>query len=212
MLLSDRDWSQTSTAPSLEAQDKERLHFHHRGEKIPLMTQGVWQVCRGWVQLSTTHVNGEDVLLGWAAPSSFFGQWCTRLEMYEATALSDVYLRWFFLSEVESSPLLSRSLLNHLNQRLRQTETLLAIAGQRRVEDRLHQLLLLLKDEMGQDLAAETRLEVRFTHQNLASAIGTTRVTVTRLIGKLQRLGYLHFDNQRHIILNNQHFEQLERM
>lgn len=210
MLLSDRD--RLYTPNSSEIQDKQRFHLYHRGEKVPLMTQGVWQVCRGWVHLSTTHATGEEVLLGWAAPSSFFGQWSTRLEMYEATALSDVYLRWFFLSEVESSPPLSRSLLTHLNNRLRQTEALLAVTGQRRVEDRLHQLLLLLKDEMGQNLDGETRLEVRFTHQNLASAIGTTRVTITRLLGKLQRHGYLRFDQDRHIILNNQQFEQLDRL
>jgi CRP-like cAMP-binding protein len=212
MLLSDRAIPQPLSSTQVETQDGQRLHFYHRGEKIPLMTQGVWQVCRGWVQLGTTHASGEDVLLGWAAPSSFFGQWSTRLEMYEATALSDVYLRWFFLSEVESSPHLSRSLLTHLNNRLRQTEALLAIAGQRRVEDRLYQLLLLLKDEMGQDLSTETRLAVRFTHQNLASAIGTTRVTVTRLFGKLQRHGYLHFDSDRHIVLHHGQFAQIERL
>ncbi|MEC4805672.1 MAG: Crp/Fnr family transcriptional regulator [Jaaginema sp. PMC 1079.18] len=208
MLLGDRLY----TAHSDDIQDKQRFHFYHRGETIPLMTQGVWQVCRGWVQLSTTHATGEEVLLGWAAPSSFFGQWSTRLEMYEATALSDVYLRWFFLSEIESSPPLSRSLLTHLNNRLRQTEALLAVTGQRRVEDRLHQLLLLLKDEMGENCDGETRLAVRFTHQNLASAIGTTRVTITRLLGKLQRCGYLRLDEHRHILLNHQQCEGFDRI
>lgn len=208
MPLSERLIPEASKISNREGQ---RLHFYHRGEKIPILTQGIWQVYRGWVQLETTQTNGEEVLLGWARPSTFFGHWLTRLELYEAKALSDIYLRWFFLSEVENSPPLNRLVLTNVSQRLRQTEALLAIAGQRRVEDRLHQLLLLLKEEVGQPVAEGTRLQVRLTHQNIASAIGTTRVTITRLLGKLQRYGYILFDRDRHLIVNDEKFLELTR-
>lgn len=206
MLLTHRTIPELSTE---ESKDGQRLHFYHKGENIPLMTQGVWQVYRGLVQLGTTHSSGEEVLLGWAQPATFFGHWLTRLEVYEAKAMSDVYLRWYFLSEVENSAHLCHLLFVNLSRRLRQTEAMLAIAGQRRVEDRLNQLLLLLKSEMGQSIAEGTRIEVRFTHQNLANAIGTTRVTITRLLGKLQREGYIFFDRDRHIIVNDPKFREL---
>jgi len=62
-------------------------------------------------------------------------------------------------------------------------------------------LLLLLKQEIGQPVDQGTRLTVRLTHQHLANAISTTRVTVTRLMGKLQQEGWLVVDKQRHIII-----------
>jgi CRP-like cAMP-binding protein len=178
-----------------------RLHFYNQGEGIPIPGDGVWQVYRGLVQLSTFHDSGEEVLIGWVAPSTLFGLNVTHLSTYNAKALSEVYLRWFSLKEIETSPQLAQVLLIQLNRRMRQTEILLAIAGLRRVEDRLRQLLDLLRQDIGQATDEGIRLPVRLTHQTLANAIGTTRVTVTRLLGDFQRQGEVSIDRHRHIIL-----------
>jgi CRP-like cAMP-binding protein len=77
------------------------------------------------------------------------------------------------------------------------------------VEDRLQHLLLLMKRDIGQSVAEGTRLSVRLTHQNLANAIGTTRVTVTRLLSKLKSEGAISLDRDRHIILNNDSFKNV---
>jgi CRP-like cAMP-binding protein len=184
-----------------EGSEGRRLHIYDRGEEIPLVEQGVWQVYRGVVQLSQLSINGEEILLGWAQPSTFFGLWLTHIESYQAKTLSEVYLRWYPLSEIESSAHLSHNILNQVVRRIRQTESLLAIAGLRRVEERLQELLNLLKKELGQPVAQGTRLGVRLTHQNLANAIGTTRVTVTRLLGDFQRQGTIGLDSDRHLII-----------
>ena len=186
-----------------------RLHFYAKGEKIPLVSQGIWQVCQGIVQLSTFHPSGEEVWLGWAAPSTFFGQWFSLLQVYEAIALSDVYLTWFSLSEINASPNLAQKVLQQIVRRMRQTEALLAISGQRRVEERLQQLLLLMKQEIGQPVAGGTRLGVRLTHQNLANTISTTRVTITRLLKKFKQEGLITFDAERYLILNQNSWENL---
>jgi CRP-like cAMP-binding protein len=44
---------------------------------------------------------------------------------------------------------------------------------------------------------------VRLTHQELASALGTTRVTVTRVIGALREEGWLQLDGQRRLVLSH---------
>ena len=186
-----------------ELQEGRRLHFYAKGDVIPLVSQGVWQICQGLVQLSTLCQNGEEVWLGWAEPSTFFGQWCSLLQSYQATALSDVHLIWFSLAEINASPRLAQIVLPQMVRRMRQTEALLAISGHRRVEDRLQQLLLLMKREIGEPVAEGTRLRVRLTHQNFANAIGTTRVTVTRLLSKLKSEGAISLDRDRHIILND---------
>ena len=158
-------------------------------------------VCRGIVHLSTLYPSGDEALLGLAGPSMPFGLPLTLIYPYQATALSDVDLRCLTIAEIEQSPTLAREVFHQLSRRLRQTEAMLAMVGCRRVEERLRQLLLLLQMEIGQPVAQGTRLSIRLTHQHLASAIGTTRVTVTRLLGQLRDEGRLLIDESRHIIL-----------
>ncbi len=181
--------------------EERRLHFFAKGERIPLVSQGLWKVAQGLVQLSTLYPSGEEGLLGWVGPSMCFGLWLSYLQTYQAVARSDVYLIWYSLAEIESSPRLAMELLPQLGRRLRQVEAMLAVAGQGRVEERLIQLLLLLKQEMGQPVPPGTRLAIRLTHQDIASAIGTSRVTVTRILGQFKDKGAIALDSKRHIIL-----------
>jgi len=183
--------------------ESRRLHFYDRGENIPLVVDGVWQVYRGMAQLSQVSESGEEILLGWAHSSHFFGLNLTHLESYHARALSELYLKWYTIAEVENSVELTRMMLNQMIRRQQQTESLLAIAGLKRVEERLQQLLQLLKREMGEPIAQGSRLKIRLTHQNLANAIGTTRVTVTRLLGEFQRQGAVSSDGDRHLIIHD---------
>lgn len=177
------------------------LSAFRAGQAIPLNPQDVWIVYRGVVQLSTLYPNGDEALLGLAGPSMPFGLPLTLIHPYQATALSDVDLMCLSLAEIEQSDTLAREIFHHMSRRLRQAEAMLAMVGCRRVEERLRQLLLLLQMEIGQPVAGGTRLSVRLTHQHLASAIGTTRVTVTRLLGQLREEGQLVIDDRRHIVL-----------
>lgn len=199
MLLTYPDFHQQSLELITESR---KLHFYERGVPIPLMSQGIWQVCRGTVQLNTLNHTGEETLLGWAKASHFFGLWLTNIDVYQAQALSDVYLQWFSLSEIETTTHLSQTILPQVVSRMRQTETLLAIAGLKRVEDRLIELLKLLNKDFGEPINDAIRLSVRFTHQNLANIINTTRVTITRLLGDFQRQGLISFDGDRHIVIH----------
>lgn len=189
---------------SLETTDIRRLHFYERSMEIPLAADGVWQVYRGFVQVSEILANGDEVLLGWSQSSAFFGVELNlvQLETYQAKALSDVYLRWYTIAEVHHNPKLMLLVLNQTLKRLRQTEALLAIAGLKRVDERLEGLLKLLAQEMGEPIADGIRLSVRLTHQMLANAISTTRVTVTRLLGDLQAEGRISFDGDRHLVIH----------
>ncbi len=171
------------------------------GQAIPMLPHEIWIVCRGIVQLGTLYDNGDESLLGLACPSMPFGLPLTLMSPYQAIALSDVDLMRLSLIEIEQSPLLAQGIFPHLTRRLRQSEAVLAMVGYRRVEDRLRHLLLLLKQEVGQPAPTGTRLSVRLTHQQIANAIGTTRVTITRLLNQLREEGWLAIDRSRHIVL-----------
>lgn len=201
-----KESSQSHLRLFLEELYQERhLQPFRAGQTIPLNPHDIWIVCRGVVQLNTLYPNGDEALLGLACPSMPFGLPLSFIHPYQAIALSDVDVIRFTTTEIDQSSALSQRLLPHVFRRLRQTEALLAMAGCRRVEDRLRELLLLLKMEVGQSSLEGTRLSVRLTHQHLASAIGTTRVTVTRLLGKLKDEGWLKLDKDRHIVLLTPH-------
>ncbi len=172
------------------------------GEPIDMEPQDVWVVCRGIVQVGTLYATGDEALLGLLCPSMPFGLPFTLIRPYQAVALTSADLMKLSFAEVEQSPALAHSIFHHLNRRLRQTEALLATVGYRRVEERLRHLLLLLSQEVGQPEERGIRLSVRLTHQQLANTVGTTRVTVTRLLSQMREEGWLSLDRQRHIILS----------
>ncbi len=177
------------------------LQVYHKGEIIPLNPEAIWQVRSGLVKLTTFSLSGQEVLIGLAGASAPFGTTLTALPLYEATALADTQLWCIPLSDFATSPELKQRLLPEISQRLKQTESLLAVCGQVRVADRLHSLLQLLKQEIGQPVADGTRLSVRLTHEDLATACCTTRVTITRLLTQLQQQKKLSVDSQHHLIL-----------
>ncbi|MEM7770001.1 MAG: Crp/Fnr family transcriptional regulator [Cyanobacteria bacterium P01_A01_bin.37] len=177
------------------------LRPYMSGQSIPMEPQEIWIVCRGVVQLGTLYATGDEALLGLACPSMPFGLPLTSIRPYQASALTNVDLMRLSISEIESSPVLAQSIFRHMGRRLQQTEAILAMVGYRRVEERLRHLLLLLQQEVGQPDDQGTRLGVRLTHQQLANTIGTTRVTVTRLLNQLKDEGWLLIDRQRHIVL-----------
>lgn len=198
-----------SRSPTLRDRlTKTRCFFYRKGQPITSKHCGIWQVCEGYVQVSTFYLNGNEGLVGWVGPNLCFGSWLSSLPTYQVKAQSDVYLTWYSMTDIESSPTLAQQLLPQINRRLQQVEALLAIAGQRRVETRLQQLLQWLQQEMGETTPQGIRIGIRLTHQELANAISTSRVTITRLMGKFQDQGILSFDQQRRMIVKK-HFPSI---
>jgi PAS domain S-box-containing protein len=179
------------------------VYKHSKGEIIPLNLQEIWYVCRGWVKLCTICESGEEVMVGLAGEGMVFGSSMTSLQIYQATAMSDVEIVSIHTAELVASPMLSHILLPKINQRLRQTESFLAVSGRRRVQDRFYYLLQVLQQEVGEPVPEGIRLKVRLIHEDLASACCTTRVTITRLMGKLQKQEKICFDSKNHLILKD---------
>jgi CRP-like cAMP-binding protein len=181
---------------------QQRPYF--KGDIIPLSPGTYWQVCQGVVKLSTICETGEEVLVGLLSSGMVFGTDLTALPTHQAKALAEVQVVSFSLTDTVSAPQLAGSIFPQISQRLRQTELLLAISGRRQIHERFYQLLQLMKQEIGQPVELGTRLNVRFTHQDFADACCTTRVTITRIIGRLQAQGTIKFDAKNHIIIISQ--------
>ena len=180
------------------------LQQYGRGDEISVADAEIWQVYRGVVQLSKIRHDGTEVVLGWVtANGTFDNHFDDSMTSYRAVALSDVYVKRYSFQDVMQNPPLAKQFFAQFSDRLIKSQQLLSIIAVKSVEERLKQLLLMLKQEMGQTVDDGVRLQVRFTHQHLAEAVNTTRVTVTRILGSLQDRELIYFDAHRHIVVTN---------
>ncbi|MCU0527082.1 MAG: helix-turn-helix domain-containing protein [Elainella sp. Prado103] len=187
----------TDSAPAVPTQT------YAKGDLIPLRPQILWQVKEGLVKLHTLTEKNEETLIGLVGPKMPFGLCSTFLPVYQATALTEVEVAMYSLTEIKAVPALAQLLLPHLNRRVEQMEALLSIAGQRHVKDRLYLFLRLLQREIGEPIDQGIRLTLRLTHEEIANACCTSRVTITRLLGELQKQGRVTIDIKSHIILHH---------
>ena len=171
------------------------------GSVVPLLKNSIWLVVRGMVKLGAVSVHGDELLLGLAGPNEPFGEPLSAVEAYGAVALSDCDLLCMNVTDIEQSPELAIAMMDAIGARYRQAEYLLALLGLRRVEERVRGFLELLAQDYGQPCDDGLRLNLRLTHQEMASALSTTRVTVTRVIGLLRDEGWLKIDPQRHLVI-----------
>ena len=171
------------------------------GSVVPLLKNSIWLVVRGMVKLGAVSVHGDELLLGLAGANEPFGEPFSTVEAYEAVALSDCDLLCLTTAEVEQSPQLCIAMMDAVAARYRQAEGMLALLGLRRVEERVRGFLEMLAQDYGQPCDDGLRLNLRLTHQEMASALSTTRVTVTRVIGLLRDEGWLKIDPQRHLVI-----------
>jgi CRP-like cAMP-binding protein len=191
-----------TTVPLDELYRQKTVLIYHKGKSIPLLDRDIFFVQQGIVQLSSFDAEGNDILLGLVSASMPFGLPLTLVEPYHAIALSNVSLIRFSIAEIEQYVDLNRLVLRGLDMRLRQSEAIQYILCSRHIKEKLYRFLVLLCREVGEPVANGTRLKVRFTHQHLASTIGTTRVTITRMLQKFQQNGMISFDEKRHIVVD----------
>ena len=198
-----RESSQTpSFVELLEASYEKRSLVHlPAGSRVPLLKKSVWLVVRGMVKLSAISVQGVVLLLGLAGPNEPFGDPLSNVEVYEATTLCESDLLCLTCDEIAASPHLAMALLQGMGVRYRQSEAMLGLLGLRRIEDRVRGFLELFANDYGQPCDQGLRLNIKLTHQELASALSTTRVTVTRVLGSLKDEGWLQLDGQRRLVI-----------
>lgn len=150
-----------------------------RRELVPSDRAGLWQIHSGWVRTLTWNEDGAIVTLGFWQAGDVVGQPLCNLHPYQIECLTTVETSPL----PEDYPLCQQALVAHLQQ----TQELLRIIHYRRVELRLTELLNWLAQQFGRKVTQGYLVELRLTHQDIADVIGTTRVTVTRLLNLFQQ-------------------------
>ncbi|MEM6446614.1 MAG: Crp/Fnr family transcriptional regulator [Cyanobacteria bacterium J06642_2] len=166
-------------------------------ELIPTSADLLWRIEEGLVRTQTWNDGGRLCSLGFWGPGDVIGWPLSQLDPYEMECLVSVAARP--IAPVDW-PDLTASIVNHA----RQTEAFLSVMHYPKLEDRLWHLLIWLAGKFSRRVPGGRLIDMRLTHQDLADAIGATRVTVTRTIGSFKQSGVLHYSSRDGILLVNE--------
>lgn len=156
----------------------------------------VYFLMKGAVKLSRVYEAGEEITVALLRENSIFGvlslitgQKSDRF--YHAVAFTPVELLSapieHFQRSLKDNPELSRLMLQGLSSRILQTELMIETLAHRDMASRLVSFLLILCRDFGVPSLNGITIDLKLSHQAIAEAIGSTRVTVTRLLGELRQ-------------------------
>jgi len=155
----------------------------------------VYFLLKGAVKLSRLYEAGEEITVALLRENSIFGILSLVLgqkadRFYHAVAFTNIELLSAPIEHVQQSlknnPELSMLLMQSLSSRILQTEMMIETLAHRDMGSRLISFLLILSRDFGVHTNEGVRIDLKLSHQAIAEAIGSTRVTVTRLLGDLR--------------------------
>src|SRR5215210_1027452 len=103
---------------------------------------------------------------------------------------------------IKSNPEFALRLFSSLSERLRQSDEVIQSLLHREVANRLARLLVNLGERFGEENGADLLIDVRLTHQDLASMIASTREAVSKVMSEFQRDGVVESRNRRITIID----------
>jgi CRP-like cAMP-binding protein len=198
------------------AQEHYRSRAFNKDERIPTRPGLLYLVERGAVRLvgtsqllsevgSDLETEDEDGAHGLGATGNeeaFLG-FVGAGQPFEIVAQSPFSLQsfahadntmviWLYWSDLDNWPHFRREVLDAFRHQHQRKLLWLSTLGQRRTIDRLLGFITLLIEEFGEPYELGYYLPWTLTHAQIGSAIGSTRVTVTRLMGKLRQRKLIH--------------------
>jgi CRP/FNR family transcriptional regulator, global nitrogen regulator len=155
----------------------------------------VYFLLKGAVKLSRVYEAGEEITVALLRENSVFGVLSLITghrsdRFYHAVAFTTVELLSVPIEQMEKAmkedPELPMVLLRGLSSRILQTEMMIGAFAHRDMGSRLVSFLLILCRDFGVPNSNGVTVDLKLSHQAIAEAIGSTRVTVTRLLGELR--------------------------
>lgn len=113
-----------------------------------------------------------------------------------------------FFEIVKTQPKVMHKLLLLLTGRLRLAWNQVRMLHFKDASCRVMTSIKDLSMERGEPVPDGVLLKMRLTHQNIADMTGLTRETVTRVIDKWKKRGLLSLDENRHMLISHEIFEE----
>jgi CRP/FNR family transcriptional regulator, cyclic AMP receptor protein len=198
-----------------------RLAGFERGQQI--YAEGdpgdlVYFIKRGGVKIVTTHADGKEITLAYLKPLELFGE--TALtdpapREHRAVATEECCLIAFAPDVIEDfmrrNPDLGLSITKFVGLRLKRVQSRLQRLMFRSPLQRLASVLLELAEDYGETDPRTGQIEInlRITHNEIASLIGVTRESVTYAMGQLELDEFIRVVKRRIFIVDTAALKEL---
>ena len=220
MQLFDNSSEETfSTSSWQNIIDWAQVHYRdrvfRRDEQIPTRPQLIYLVNKGAVRLVSQSEERPETVpeLEELQPEESFLGFVSARKPFEIVAQSSfnicayahvdqTQVIWLYWKDLENWSGFSQQLYEAFRYQHQRKLLWLGALGQRRTIDRLASFLTLLLEEHGVNQGENCCLPYSLTHAQIGSAIGSTRVTVTRLMGKLRRQEIISVRDDNSICIN----------
>ena len=173
------------------------------GEQVEL----VYFIESGEVKLVMLSSEGKECTLAIHTSGDIFGELCLsgltgRLET--ATAMEDTVLKQIpcakFLERLSKDSLLE-GFVKYLTVRVADQQEVIANLVTVDSEQRLGKTLLQLARKLGKKDPRSIRIELRISHEELASMVGTTRPRISVFMQRFRNLGLIETSLEHHLII-----------
>lgn len=202
----------------LTADDLQRIEISSKARTFPRGTpiylpldgtNAVFLVASGRVKICHLTPDGKQSILAFIEPGELFGELALfdggpRDEYAEALEKSTiVQISGEVMQQtMESHPGVTLGVTKLIGMRRRRIERRLKNLLFLSNRDRLTHLLLELAEQYGKPESGGLKLRIQLSHQDLANVIGSTRETVTVVLGEMQSEGLLSIGRRRIVILD----------
>lgn len=164
-----------------------------RREFLPPKHDALWLIEAGVVRSLTISEDGNYHTLGIWGAGDVVGKVLSKTPSYQIESLTPVEAtllpkhRWHEVTE---------AMILHIQQ----SGELMEILHCRQAESAVLQLFTWLAKRFGQEVEQGRLIDLRLTHQDIAELVGLTRVTVTRLLGDLEKQGIIQRQARQFIV------------
>jgi CRP-like cAMP-binding protein len=160
---------------------------YKRGDFILLDTEMVLEIKQGIIAKMMIHRDGCEVLLGLFGKNDTIFPHPADNCYIQLVAQTDCIIG----IEPQTAAEKRQGFTNNLRYCLQKVEAWAAMQARPHLDQRLLGILSLLAEEFGHTVDQGRLMDLRLTHAQLASAIGSTRATVTRTLTDLKNQGKL---------------------
>jgi len=167
----------------------------------------VYLIKRGKIRISRLTADGKEVTVALLGAGDLFGEETLFDDQPRTTIATCVEETLLCTSRADDlfallsqNPALALNVAKVLSNRLGDASATMEDLAYAKVPDRLLHLFSRLAAEHGIDAGDGVELDVRLTHADIASLIGSTRETVSLELANLARAGRIHVDGRTIVI------------
>lgn len=187
------DWLNYPRARTQNLRVVDDLLSFKRKELISPKPNRLWMIEQGLVKTAFWNEAGESSLLGLWSEGELVAQPLTAGSDYQIECITPVKIRPLLIETVNMQAVMIAQ--------IQQMEFLLELMHCYPLPQRIMKFLGWLAQKTGRVTEEGCMIDLNLTHQAIAEMVGTTRVTVTRLLQQLEKQGQLVRFHRHRIVL-----------